>query len=95
MCFYICNKTSSSFVSRNGAVGWIEHWLKMPKSAPRYDVLRPLTASTASEVKNDHAYVITQDICNKFIEIQFSVGCMYGLGVMLIKQHPKYTYQFK
>ena len=33
----------------------------------------PLTASTTSEVKNDHAHVITQDICNKFIEIKFSV----------------------
>ena len=36
----------------------------------------PLTASTTSEVKNDHAHVITQDICNKFIEINFCVGCM-------------------
>ena len=33
-------------------------------------------ASTTSEVKNDHANVITQDICNKFIEIKFYVGCM-------------------
>jgi hypothetical protein len=36
----------------------------------------PLTASTTSEVKNDHAHVITQEICNKCIEIKFSVGCM-------------------
>ena len=36
----------------------------------------PLSASTASEVKNDHAHVITQDICNKFIEIRFSLGCI-------------------
>ena len=36
----------------------------------------PLTTSTTSDVKNDHAHVITQDICNKFIEIKFSVGCM-------------------
>ena len=36
----------------------------------------PLTASTTSEVKNDHAHVITQDIWNKFIEINFCVGCM-------------------
>ena len=34
------------------------------------------TASTTSEVKNDHAHVITQDICNKFIEVNFCVGCM-------------------
>ena len=36
----------------------------------------PLTASTTSEVKNDYAYVIMQDICNKVIEVKFSVGCM-------------------
>ena len=30
--------------------------------------------STTSEVKNDHAHVITQDICNKFIE------CDYGIA---------------
>jgi hypothetical protein len=36
----------------------------------------PLTASTTSEVKNVCAHIITQDICNKFIEIKFSVGCM-------------------
>ena len=34
----------------------------------------PLTASMTSEVKNN--YVITQDICNKFIEVNFCVGCM-------------------
>ena len=36
----------------------------------------PLTASMASEVKNNYAYVIKQDICNKFIEVNFCVGCM-------------------
>ena len=35
-----------------------------------------IVESTTSEVKNDHAHVITQDICNKFIEIKFSVGSM-------------------
>ena len=34
----------------------------------------PLTASM--EVKNKYAYVIMQDICNKFIEVNFLVGCM-------------------
>ena len=29
-----------------------------------------------SEAKNKYAYVITQDICNKFIEVNFFVGCM-------------------
>ena len=38
--------------------------------------LWPLTASTISEVKNDHAHVITQGICNQFIEVNFCVGCM-------------------
>ena len=36
----------------------------------------PLSAPTTSEVKNHYAHVITQDTCNKFIEIKFSVGCM-------------------
>ena len=36
----------------------------------------PLIASMTSEVKNNYAYVITQDICNKFIEVNFCVGCM-------------------
>ena len=36
----------------------------------------PLTASKSSEVKNDHTHVITQDICNRFMEINFFVGCM-------------------
>ena len=31
----------------------------------------PLTASMTSEVKNNYAYVITQGICNKFIEVNF------------------------
>ena len=28
--------------------------------------------------KNDHAHFITQDICNKLIEINFCVGCMFS-----------------
>ena len=36
----------------------------------------PITASTTLDVKNDHAHVITQDICNQFIEINFCLGCM-------------------
>ena len=36
----------------------------------------PLAAFMTSEVKNNYAYVITQDICNKFIEVNFWVGCM-------------------
>ena len=31
-----------------------------------------------SEVKINYAYVIMQDICNKFIEVDFCVGWMYG-----------------
>ena len=33
-------------------------------------------ASTATEVKNDHAHVITQGICYKYIELNFCVRCM-------------------
>ena len=36
----------------------------------------PLTASMTSEVKNKYAYYILQDICNKFIEVNFFVECM-------------------
>ena len=36
----------------------------------------PLSASTSSEVKNDHAHVIVQDIYNKFIELNFCEGCI-------------------
>ena len=36
----------------------------------------PLTASMTSEVKNEYAYYIPQDICNKLIEVKFFVGCM-------------------
>ena len=46
----------------------------------------PLTASTTSEVKNDHVHVITQDICNKFIEIKFSVGCMVSQPNRLLQR---------
>ena len=37
----------------------------------------PLTASTTSEAKINYAYVITQGICNKFVEVNFFCG-MYG-----------------
>ena len=36
----------------------------------------PLTASMTSKAKNNYAYNILQDICNKFIEVKFFVGCM-------------------
>ena len=49
-----------------------------------------LTAFMRSEVKNDHAHVIMQDICNKFIEVNFCVGCMVSQPNHLL-QHPKYT----
>ena len=32
-----------------------------------------------SDVKNNYAYVTTQDICNKFIEVIFGVGQIYRL----------------
>ena len=50
----------------------------------------PPTASMTSEVKINYAYVTTQDICNKFIEVNFCVGCMVSQPNRL-KQHPKYT----
>ena len=39
----------------------------------------PLTASMTFEVKNNYAYPLTQYICNKFIEVNFCVGCMVSL----------------
>ena len=33
----------------------------------------PLVASMISEVKNNYAYNIPHDICNKFIEVKFFV----------------------
>ena len=36
----------------------------------------PQTASMILEVKNKYPNVITQDNCNKFIEVNFCVGCM-------------------
>ena len=36
----------------------------------------PLTASITSKAKINYAYVTTQDICNKFIEVNFCMGCM-------------------
>ena len=44
----------------------------------------PLTASMTSEVKNNYAYVITQDICNKFIEVNFCVGCIWSISKLNI-----------
>ena len=45
----------------------------------------PLIASMTSEVKNNYAYVITQDICNKFIEVNFFVGCMVSRSNCLLQ----------
>ena len=39
-------------------------------------------------------YVITEDICNKFIEVNFCMGCMVSQPNRLL-QDPKYTYRFK
>ena len=35
----------------------------------------PLTASMTSEAKNNYAYNIPQDICNKLIVVKNFVGC--------------------
>ena len=59
-------------------ISWIlneKRWFKVSKCI-EWQCFWPLTASTTSEVKNDHSHVITQGICNKFIEVNFCVGCM-------------------
>jgi hypothetical protein len=50
----------------------------------------PLTAFVRSEVKNVYAHVIMQGIFNKFIEVNFCVGCMVSQPNRLF-QYPKYT----
>ena len=44
----------------------------------------PLTASMTSEVKNNYAYNIPHDICNKFIEVKIFVGCMVSRPNQLV-----------
>ena len=46
------------------------------KVCARYNVFGLLTASITMEVKNNYAHVLTQRTLNKFIEINFSVGCL-------------------
>ena len=41
-----------------------------------YNIFRPLTAFITMDVKDNHAHVTTQRILNKFIDINFSLGCM-------------------
>ena len=41
----------------------------------------PLTASMTSDVKNNYAYYIPQDICNKLIGVKFFVGSMVSLQI--------------
>jgi hypothetical protein len=38
------------------------------------------------EVKNKYAYVIKQGICNKFIEVNFFVGCMVSQPNRLLQR---------
>ena len=42
----------------------------------------PPTASMISKIKNNCAYVITQDICNKFIELKFSVDARFDCQIV-------------
>ena len=39
-----------------------------------------------SEAKNNYAYVITQDICNKFIEVNFCAECMVSQPNRLLQR---------
>ena len=53
-----------SLVNRNDAVAWDE---------PNVELKNTKMCSTTSEVKDYHDHVITQGICNKFIEVNFCV----------------------
>ena len=46
---------------------------------PSEESVWPLIASITLEVKNDHVHVTTQRILNKFIEANFSAGCLVWL----------------
>ena len=46
----------------------------------------PLSASTTSEVKNNRAHAIAQDICNKLIKVNFCVGCMVSQPNLLFQR---------
>ena len=60
---------------------------------PSEESFWPLTASITSEVKNDHVHVIMQDIFNKFIEINFCVGCMASQSNPLFNYLVSYEYK--
>ena len=47
----------------------------------------PLAASMTSEVKNNYAYDIPQDICNKFIEVLLDVWFLGQIDYCTI-EHP-------
>ena len=49
----------------------------------------PLTASMTSEDKNRYAYYIPQDICNKFIEVNYLMDvCFLGQFDYCTIEHP-------
>ena len=52
----------------------------------------PLTASLTSEVKNNYAYVITRDICNKFIDHQIVYTNIEHHSIIKKKIFGKNTY---
>ena len=54
-------------------MGWTKHWV--PKCGLKIEFLASNSLHNR-EIKNNHAHVTTQRILNKFIEINFSVGCM-------------------
>ena len=53
----------------------------------------PPTASITSEVKINYAFVTTQDICNKFIEVNFCVGCVPTLIILELLIRSEYKLQ--
>ena len=61
----------------------------------------PLTTSTTSEVKNDRAHIITQGIYNKFIDINFCMGCLvwskdiHNFGLVLHMCFDKFLLTFE
>ena len=76
-----CGLTLDWFTTREIVIDFAIHQLLGPliSTMCASRCFLPLTGFTTLKVNNDHAHVITQGISNKFIEVNFCVGCMVSL----------------
>ena len=67
----------SFWLKQTGTLGWAQCWIKVPWCVLRLVLLASNSLhNLTSKFKINYAYVITQGICNNFIEVNFCVGCM-------------------